>query len=170
MLLCYTVAGGTITSSLERCPGCQIEGVRLRRTTPEPTRVRGDVITHAPSPLWTVNCCGTPGFNMWAEQKRRLLPDFGSVFWGTSPYRPRAVGSKLREAFLTGAQKEEHESLHILSCGKLASSIIYIYIFIFYFLWINCEQMHTWKRLSARGWSLFAAVVYFYYKCYISVP
>lgn len=44
MLLCYTVAWGTITSSLENCHGCQIEGVRLESMTPELTRVHNDVI------------------------------------------------------------------------------------------------------------------------------
>lgn len=41
MLLCYTVAWGTITWSLENCHGCQIEGVRPL----ERTRVHSDVVT-----------------------------------------------------------------------------------------------------------------------------
>lgn len=43
MLLCYTVAWGTITSPLENCHGSQIEG--LESMTPELTRVHDDVIT-----------------------------------------------------------------------------------------------------------------------------
>lgn len=45
MLLCYTVAWGTIASSLENCHGCQIEGVRLQSMTPDLTRVCSDVST-----------------------------------------------------------------------------------------------------------------------------
>lgn len=61
MLLCYTVAWGTITTPLENCHGCQIEGVRNQRETPSIIRVRNDVVLHL--------------VNIWAKQNQSFRFD-----------------------------------------------------------------------------------------------